>query len=867
MVRGAFLLLLSTLITLLPTLSASAQNGNSTLTGTVTDGLGKAIARVTCKLLDSNDSLLAYTLTKSDGTYSIKNKPRARQITFSYLGYESAAAPLRPGKTRYDATLKRNAIELDNVTVTIDPITRRKDTLIYNVEAFRQQEDRSIEDVLKRMPGIEIDDYGQISYQGKAINKVNIEGLDLMGNQYNQATQNMPAEAVAQVEVMERNQPIKALEDKVKNDRATLNLKLKKDYKARPFGEVDGGIGISPTIWNNGLTAFNIARKNQLMVSASMNNCGIDLSGMTHAMDYYGSQYNTEPLPQPFLYSPTARTPPLSKQYYLDNKSYYAALNYLHAFTKEQTLRLNVTWWRDNSLKRDSTFNRYVTRQDTVSIYENNKIRDKQDLVKGQLRYELNSRRWFINDEVSAMLSHGDALNRNGSNLGPIEEDVNRRTYYVQNVLNATLNTGPRLFEISSLTRFYRQTSYERASVQGGLPGQEAGPMASPVHYSAASMITRNRIGTSFSVPLGSLMLGYILEYKHNNTAASYLEGKQRGSYWLHTIEPVYEIMLGDVDINVNLPVEYISYEYGGGRAKRRKVMFSPLVDADFTISTLLTADLTVGLIRGADTQATPFNGIIINNYRTYTVGTDSLQTSRTATVSASLAWLNTASMLSWNIYAGWQQIKRERYWSYLYTGGMTVISPVWRDNRHTSWSVVGNMKKIWRTPGISLKGSVSYSYNKELASQNGTEDYIRYSAASADVALNWNKLRWLSARLTAAGNVTWKRPDAFSQGSNVLKNIYYTLGATLYPIAGLQIRADMSQATFEISHGQYSTNIFVNAGARYDITKTVAVMLTAVNLLDRRRYEESRFDGANYAYTGVPLRGREVMLGLNLKF
>ena len=114
---------------------------------------------------------------------------------------------------------------------------------------------------------------------------------------------------------------------------------------------------------------------------------------------------------------------------------------------------------------------------------------------------------------------------------------------------------------------------------------------------------------------------------------------------------------------------------------------------------------------------------------------------------------------------------------------------------------------------------------------------------------------------------MTWKRPDAFSQGCNVLKNIYYTLGATLYPIAGLQIRADMSQATFEISHGQYSTNIFVNAGARYDITKTVAVMLTAVNLLDRRRYEESRFDGANYAYTGVPLRGREVMLGLNLKF
>lgn len=78
------------------------------------------------------------------------------------------------------------------------------------------------------MPGIDVDESGRITYQGKAINKLNIEGLDLMGNRYNQATRNMPAEAVAQVQVMENNQPIKARQGKVNNDRATLNLKLKK---------------------------------------------------------------------------------------------------------------------------------------------------------------------------------------------------------------------------------------------------------------------------------------------------------------------------------------------------------------------------------------------------------------------------------------------------------------------------------------------------------------------------------------------------------------------------------------------------------------------------------------------------------------
>lgn len=113
----------------------------------------------------------------------------------------------------------------------VAPITRKKDTLDYYVESFRQKEDYSIEDVLKRMPGIEVTTSGQILYQEYDINKLNIEGLDLMGDQYNQATQNMPAEAVSTIQVMENNQPIRALEGKIHSNHATLNIRLKKTIK------------------------------------------------------------------------------------------------------------------------------------------------------------------------------------------------------------------------------------------------------------------------------------------------------------------------------------------------------------------------------------------------------------------------------------------------------------------------------------------------------------------------------------------------------------------------------------------------------------------------------------------------------------
>ena len=131
------------------------------------------------------------------------------------MGYATQIISVQKDKYQYTVQLEKKPYELDEVVVKEAPITRKKDTLNYYVESFRQKEDYSIEDVLKRMPGIEVTTSGQILYQGSSINKLNIEGLDLMGDQYNQATQNMPAEAVSTIQVMENNQPIRALEGKI----------------------------------------------------------------------------------------------------------------------------------------------------------------------------------------------------------------------------------------------------------------------------------------------------------------------------------------------------------------------------------------------------------------------------------------------------------------------------------------------------------------------------------------------------------------------------------------------------------------------------------------------------------------------------
>ena len=840
-------------------LSATAA-AQEYITGKVTSDDGKPIANVTCKLLNGNDSLLAYTFTKPNGVYSISRHKEATHIQFSLLGYEKKDVKTEDIKGRLDITLPRAALELGEVTVTADPIRRSKDTLFYQVDAFRQKGDHYIEDVIRRLPGIEVDGSGRITYQGKDINKLDIEGQDLMGYQYNQATQNMPADAVAQIQVMENNQPVRALEGKVPNDKATLNIKLKKDYRMRPFGEVEGGIGFKPTIWDNRLTTINISPKNQLLLTGAMNNHGISLAPLANDMLGIGDMYTSEPLPSAFLYSPTLNTPPISRLYYLDNKSHYVALNYLHAFSQYANLRVNMTYLHEGTVHRDSTFNQYIS-EDTVTIFENNRMHSKTDLLKGRVRYELNKKDVYLQDEVAGNISVTKGENGNFTNLGEARERTRRRPFLLQNTMSMTLNTADRLYMLSSIVRAYGSKERLNAGFDKELGSKNQ-------ILQLRNWFVRNRIGTSFNLFSHTLTLGYIMEYKKNNVGIEELDGgKRKSSYWLHVIEPSYSIGLSRAEIEMMAPLEYISYKYSWRDNVNHRLMFSPSVNIDYKLANMMTTDISLGYNQDANTTDVLYNALISHNYRTYEMYADSLSIDRAAVASMRLGYLNTASMLSWNIYVGYSHVKRDYYNSCLYVADLTLITPEWKDNSRTSWSAALSTRKIFRKAGLSVDYKVSYSYNKAFASQNGTEDYLRYNALSTSLSINWDKLSWLHIDITGAGNISWKAHDEFSPTSNVLRNVYYSVQTNFFPTKKLQAYCDFSQTTFEITHGSYSTNCFLNAGAQYEILHNLSIKFSFVNLLNRKKYELARYSGANYTYLTTPLRGRERTVSIGLKF
>ena len=196
----------------------------------------------------------------------------------------------------------------------------------------------------------------------------------------------------------------------------------------------------------------------------------------------------------------------------------------------------------------------------------------------------------------------------------------------------------------------------------------------------------RHRLSTAFDVAGYPLTLGYIVEYKQNRqfTTRSILPHRRTGC----TLQPSYQIEWSGGNIELLLPVEYIRTRCGWRTKNDRNVLFSPSLDVSQRFGYLLRLDASVAYNQNASNIAPWFNGTMMNNYRTFTVGTDSLSVQRTTLANLRLSYLNTVTLLSWNLYAGWTRSTSDHYFESLYLPDYTLITPVWDDRTKTTWSV-----------------------------------------------------------------------------------------------------------------------------------------------------------------------------------
>lgn len=882
---GGYLLLILLLTVL--SLPAFPQTPRRTVTGTVTDQkTGKGVSYVTVKALSKADSLLSYAITAGDGAFTLAVDGRAKAVEFTLMGYETKRIGIRNMRQGMRVSLVPSGIMLKELTVKARPIERSKDTINYNVEAFKGKEDRYIEDVLKKLPGIEVAENGAISYQGKPINKFNIEGQDLLGNQYNQATRNLPADAVATVQVMENDQPIRALKDRVPSDKATLNIKLKQGYKLRPFGEAKGGLGgFSHVLWNNRLTLINAGRKNQLFLTARMNNNGENLAGDTEEHIDYSDIYNYEPLPPQMVETGSAATPPVSEKRYLRNKSYTVGLNFLRRAGQYGSLRANITYYGTSDRSEDSTFNHYGGNE-TLALYEANRLKMKKHTFMPRIRYELNAPNTYLTDELTGSLTFDRQTGNNSfsqtsgmhagaqeatsrqpaagaspdyadPDAGMLRESASRHSGYVQNKLRMTVNSGNNSYSINSLLRYFRRS--ESLGVTSSTPDSQS-PYALTQRLSLERLMTRNSIGTRFYVGRNTLELQYAFELRSDNVA---LDGGKLFNtlYMKHTLRPEYVIQYRRGHITLDVPVNIFTPHLAwNGAESKTKFYVSPSVSWRHEFSPFWRMNVSGGLScdESADLM-TPET--YYSSYRTRVLTADRIGWTRSSRASASLSYSNLITMFVWNFMAMASWRTADHYNEYGYGEQFTTVRPVWKDAKSRMLFVMTSADKTFTRAALAVKATVNYNRTTLPVAQNSVNADITANVMAAALTLRWNKLEWLTLTERPTFNLSWQEPSAWSAGHNTLKSFYNIAGVHLFPIRGLDISLQWEYNMLEVEHGRYRRNSFLDATMRYAATKRLEFSLQMDNLLNRKTYEEASFSGLNYGYFSMPLRGREIMV------
>jgi hypothetical protein len=271
-------------------------------TGVVKDSIGEPLEMANVIALDTVAKTIAsYGFSDASGSFKLDLKNNTvYNIKISYVGFKEISAFV---KTKTTNITKNYTMYEDNMLDGINivakmPVTVKGDTIIYNADSFKNGSERKLKDVLEKLPGVEINDQGQIEVEGKAVEKIMVDGKEFFSGDTKLATENIPSNAVDKIQVLRNYGDVNQLKGVQNNqDRVAINIKLKEGKKNFWFGDITAGAGDSP---DTGLYLFQpklfyYTPKYTINVIGDLNNMGEVVISRRDARSFGGSFRSQSP--------------------------------------------------------------------------------------------------------------------------------------------------------------------------------------------------------------------------------------------------------------------------------------------------------------------------------------------------------------------------------------------------------------------------------------------------------------------------------------------------------------------------------------------------------------------------------------------
>ncbi|WP_299102421.1 carboxypeptidase-like regulatory domain-containing protein [uncultured Winogradskyella sp.] len=262
------------------------------VTGKVTDSSQNQLPYANILAVPNTENQeIRFAITEKDGSYKLSLvKNISYDITVSYLGYKPNIHSL----ISINQDLIKNFVliekpnQLDEVTINyIPPVVVKTDTTTYDITKFVTGEERKLRDALKKLPGVEVDREGNVMVQGKKVTKVLVENKTFFTGNSKLAVNNIPADAVEKVEVLDNYNEVAMLKGLQNSEDMAMNILLKEDKKKFVFGDIEVGAGIKERYLVHP-NLFYYSPKTNLNFIGDLNNQGIKSFSFSDYLEFEG---------------------------------------------------------------------------------------------------------------------------------------------------------------------------------------------------------------------------------------------------------------------------------------------------------------------------------------------------------------------------------------------------------------------------------------------------------------------------------------------------------------------------------------------------------------------------------------------------
>ncbi|TDS54603.1 peptidase associated domain and porin domain-containing protein [Myroides indicus] len=837
--------------------------------------------------------VLAYELVNEKGNFEIALKTDLDEVNIrvTAINYAVFNQLIKSDSQELILELKAEATQLEEIFVKASVITQRNDTIVFDLDAFAGKNDRVLEDVLKKMPGIEVGLGGQITYQGKPINKFYVEGKDLMGGKYTSITKALPNMHVSKLEVLENHQPIKMLQNKVASENPAINIRLKQNISFSGSGKV--GVGGNPFLWKSSVSPMLFSKELQYLINYETNNTGDDVAsklnnyGVFSSFDIYTYHKATG---NELAIAETA-LPSISSTRYLFNKSHLISGNVLTNLSKELELKINAYYYNDENERTGEQYTEVKNAFDgenegKVIRYgrKNNSFRFSENF-KTYLTLTKNTENNYLKNvlllSVQKQKSRGNLLLNDNS----LAQSVMSPSFDIQNSISTLIPVGNNKFaNFKSIIDFTRdrQNYGVNATDILNFPDESINQyIGMEQTYTDNTFYTQNALSMSWKIKKWTLTEEYSVLYENSKIETDLygfeaqriqIGGLYQNDLNYSKFSNVANTSLNykgvKWDLNIGLPVYWVAISLKDNTSNAKKTVNRAVFQPSFYTSYKLSHMLTLRGYANVKTDFTPLNQLYphyIFSGLNFTAYQSKIEDSKSYTSGLRFEFKNPFNGIFINGGTSYSIVKNNLlYGSQIDENGQQIIEALEQKNETVSQTANINVGKFFSEFSTNVKGSFGVNKNKADVLLNQMLRKVKMYHYTYGFQVTNNHFDWLN--FTYDFSYRQSQRKDFNRNTNTYSGSH-NARIDAFPIKNHSLVWKLDYQENRFNHQAFA-NRFMDLMYRFKWDKKkIDFEIEWQNILNTKEYEEVIINNIQTSTTWFKLRPTQVLFSVRFNF